>query len=659
MAIALRPLATDDTWWQLAMGRLYAGGDLWPRADPLLHTTVLRAPVPHEWLFQVGLFQLLESFGFGSLRVAHGVALAMLGGGVFAVFRRASRDRVPAALASLVFIALAWFRLVQLRPELLSALAVLALYALLWAPPAGPSRWRIAASALLFLIWVNSHSLFAIGLCLLIAALCGTALHALLRRRVRDPTGEPDPNASRARRLGLALGVGVAITALNPRGFAQHLTFFTESQAGLIWKIRDDFLPWNPFAPALEAGPAFSPLAWGLSDVLYGLVLSCAAWRLGVFWRARSAGSLAAFDALQLGLALAAGLASLVSVRFHWLAFFPLLYLLRQWRLWDPRPAGVRPALVAAAVALAVATPLAGNFAAYWSELSHEPEGYRGEWMDERYCGPGMRFLRDARLEGRLYQPFNLGGFLGYWLAPRLTTFIDGRLDHVPAEVLDDYLAIRRASLTGPTGALRERLDRWGIDLFFADAFPAEWYENRVSGTHLRRLPEWIRIYASRSHAIYLRRNPRNRANLERVVAYYASRGVPFDVRRGLQVGRVLAQAPAWAESQRLRLPNQRALEQLAVRGSGEAQALALDRLAAQAWRLADFDAQVPLDRALLRARPSDRRAGIRLADALIQQGRSRAALEVLAPLLRDAPEDGQARYLERIARRGVPDSID
>jgi len=655
VAIAGRPLATDDTWWHLAMGSLYATGDLWPRADPLLHTTVLRPPVPHEWLFQVGLFRLREWLGFPALRVLHGAAVLALLGSVYAVSRRASGDRVAAAFATLVFLALSWFRLVQLRPEVFSALAVVALYALALRPEVGPDRARTLLCLGLFAVWVNAHSLFAIGLCLLVAALLGAALHAVLRTFVDAPGA--DPNPTRTRRLVLALAAVLAITWLNPRGFDQHLTFFTESRAGLIWKIRDDFLPWQPFVAPVDAGQVFTPLAWGLIDALYALVLGCALWRLWRLHRTRSAAALRGLDPVHLGLALASGVACLVSVRFHWLCLFPLLYLLRQWRAWRPVPEAARAALAVGCVVLALATPRSAGFAAYASELAFEPDGYRSQWMDERYCGPGMRFLRDAQLEGRLYHPFNLGGFLGYWLAPDLRTFIDGRLDHVPAEVLDDYLAIRRASRTGPTHVLRDRLDRWGVDVFVADAFAPERYDQRLSGTHLRRLPEWIPVYASSSCVIHLRRNPRNRPNLERVVAYYALREVPFDPQRGLRVGRALEVAAEWADAQRLRHPAQGALEAQVARGSQAEQVFALEQLAAHAWRIGDFDAQIPLDRAHLRLRPDARTPGVRLADALIQRGRHRAALAVLAKVLARHPGDPEAAYLERRARRELGES--
>ena len=158
VALALRPLATDDTWWHLAMGRLYAGGNLWPAQDPLLHTAVSRQPVPHEWLFQVGLHGMHTVVGFKGLRLLHGGLVAGILAAVFASFRRASGNIAFAACATAVFASLSWFRLAQLRPDLLSIAAALSLYALVLAPEK-PDLRRLAASGLLLWVWANSHSL--------------------------------------------------------------------------------------------------------------------------------------------------------------------------------------------------------------------------------------------------------------------------------------------------------------------------------------------------------------------------------------------------------------------------------------------------------------------------------------------------------------------
>jgi hypothetical protein len=452
----------------------------------------------------------------------------------------------------------------------------------------------------------------------------------------------------------LFLGLAIAVTWLNPRGFEQHLTFLTESQVGLIWKIQDDFLPYRPWSPPADAGPAFTSLAFWLCNLLYASFFWSAGRRLLRLARERSAAALEGFDAVHFGLGLAAFMASLVAVRFHWLALFPLLYLLRGVA---PPPLAPVWRLAGATFALAISAvlPAAAVMPAFTAEVEREPSGYwRSDWLDVRYCGPGARFLSEAGLEGRLYHPFNLGGFLGYWLSPRLQTFIDGRLDHVPLAVLEDYLTVRRTSRRGPTPPLRQRLDRWGIDLFFADTFPEAWYLDRESGFHLRRLPEWIPVFVARSHAIYLRHNPRNRVNIERVAAYYARLGVPFDRQRGLDVARVIAEAPDFAAAQQLVLPTRADLVRRASSSDPARRARALEVLARHAWRVGNFASQVELDRQLVALRPEARDPAFRLADALLALGRSRQALPVAQGLLRAFPRDDEVVRLAADARSRV-----
>jgi hypothetical protein len=546
LALVGRPLATDDTWWHLAMGALYSAEGLAPQNDPLLFTTGARVPVPHEWLFQVAIHHVKGLAGFAGLRVVHVAAVAGILVCVAATFRRAGASLGVAAVGTLVFTSLSWFRLIQLRPDLVSVAAVLGVYALLLQGDGPPSWRRVGAALLLLALWANAHSVFAVGVALLLAALLGALLWAALVRAVPGSREQParQRNAALARRLTAALGLAVVVTALNPRGFDQHLTFFAEADAGAIWQLRDDFLRYDPLRP-VWGNAAFSPLSWGLYDALL-IAFAASALAAGLaFAHRRSLAALRVLDPVHLGLGAAAIVASIVAVRFHWLSVFPLLYLIRRHGAAIARSRLAVWALAAAGVALAVVMPRANGFAAFAAEVAREERGYRAPWMDRRYCGSGARFLEDARLEGHLYNPFNLGGFLGYRVAPRLRTFIDGRLDHVPPLVLDDYRTLRRASLVGPTQRLRDLLDRWQVDLFFADAFPESEYPGRQSGFHLRRQPDWIPVYASGTHAIYVRKHERNRRNLDRVAAYYREREIPFDRERGLDVGRVLRAWPA------------------------------------------------------------------------------------------------------------------
>jgi hypothetical protein len=286
--------------------------------------------------------------------------------------------------------------------------------------------------------------------------------------------------------------------------------------------------------------------------------------------------------------------------------------------------------------------------------VAREREGYRAPWLDERYCGRATRFLQTAGLTGRLYNPFNLGGFLGYWLAPGLRTFIDGRLDHVPPVVLDDYLEIRRASLLGPTEVLRAKLERWRIDVFVADAFPEAEYPNRQSALHLRRLPEWIPIFASHGCALYLHRDRSNRVNLDRVRAWYRERSVPFDPQRGLDVSRVFRDAPDWAEEQGLMPPQWVGLEARRAGDDVAARIAALEILGEHWWLVGHFEAQVKVDRALVDARPDAYEPRRRLVDGLLHLGRSRDALAEARILRRKHADRPEAHYLLAVATQAA-----
>jgi hypothetical protein len=634
LALVGRPLATDDTWWHLAMGALYSAEGLAPQADPLLFTTGARVPVPHEWLFQVTLHHVKGLAGFAGLRVVHLAAVAGILLSVVATFRRAGAPPTAAAVGTLVFASLSWYRLIQLRPDLVSVAAVLGLYALLLRSESPPSWRRVGAALLLLALWANAHSVFAVGVALLLAGVLGTLLWAALARAVPGSREDPERqrNAALSRRLAVALGLSVIVTALNPRGFAQHLTFIVEADAGSIWQLRDDFLRYDPLRP-VRGNLAFSPLSWALYDLLLAAFLGSAFAAGLAFARRPSLAALRALDPVHLGLGAAAIVASVVAVRFHWLCIFPLLYLIRRHGAALTRSRAVAWALAAAGVALAIVMPRVNDFAAFAAEVAREERGYLSPWMDRRYCGSGARFLEDARLEGRLYNPFNLGGFLGYRLAPRLRTFIDGRLDHVLPLVLDDYRTLRRTSLVGPTQRLRDLLDRWQVDLFFADAFNELEYPGRQSGFHLRRQPDWIPVYASGTHAIHLRKHERNRRNLDRVAA---------------------REAPDWANAQALPHPERVLLLRRLEGGGPLARLAALETLAAHAWRIGDWSEEVDLDARLLTALPEAYEPRRRRVDGLLQLGRNREALREARELTLRHPDAPEGAYLLDAARDAV-----
>lgn len=623
LVLAAAPIRTNDLWFHLGAGRAYLAEGPWPAADPMLHTAGPDAPVQHEWLFGVATYAIASAFGLGALRVAHALAVLGIAATALLALRRAGVRGAFAWAALAAFLALAWWRLIQLRPDLVSIPATLATYALLLARPGAPPPRRIALAALLALVWANAHSLFALGPALVVAALLGLALEAGLEsalRIARDDAARAERRA-RARSLGVALGAMLAAALANPRGVGQHLTFFTSSRDTAIWQISDEWRHFDPFAlPTL--GPLVSPLAWAIANTLLVAVAALATARLVRVVRARSRDALEALDAEHLGLALAGAVALLVSVRFLWMGFFPLALACRALgRQSAPaRRAAARIAAVAAC-ALAVAFPASGGFDQRARTLPRTLAEYaRAPYAPGPFYARAARFLRDAALEGNLYNRYTLGGYLGYWLAPRMKTFVDGRTEHYPPDVLDDYFHIARQLEVRDGESALAALDRRGVDVYVGVGLPVEG-EAYYTTPHLDGAPGWVLVSRSVDHSVFVRRNARNRANLARVADYYRARGVPFDAERGFDPLAAAARRPAWAIEEGVVPPDYPALVADRIGTDPVARARARDRLALLAYLLGDYAQTVALDRETLAELPGEVAPRERLVRALLLTG--------------------------------------
>lgn len=652
--LAAGPLRTNDAWFHLKMGEIYATQGPWPDADPVLHTAHEDAPVQHEWLFGVALHVIECAAGFHGLRAAHLLAVLAILGLAYSLFRSESGNRVAACFATAVFLVLAWRRLFQLRPDLVSIPAALLLYRLFFESATAPSWRRVGAGVGLLLVWANMHSLFAIGPMLLTVALFGIALRIYLT--TGDPAGHVPDAWRSARRLGAALGLGLLATLLNPRGFRQHLTFFTSSRETAIWAIRDEWTHFNPFAWS-HYGDAVGPLQWGVTDVLFaafGIAVAAGVWR---YVRSPSRDSLRAVDPVLLGLGLASVVAILVSVRFLWMAAFPLLFVLRGLRiaLAKHRDA-VRPTawlLAAATLGLAIAYPSSGAVRRAVREVPAKPAAYLSTpYHQRKFYAEGVRFLRETGVQGNLFNRYTMGGFLGYWLAPRLRVFIDGRTEHYPKPVFDDYLAIRAQRGNGADETFLDVLDRRGVDLFFGVGIPiaAIGTEPRVYTTvHLEGAPGWTLVSRSVRHAIYLRSDERNRENLKRIAEYYAREGVPFDPAHGLDVAAVIESRSDWATAHSM-LPRgyDRLLRAAYASSDRRIRDPAREVLGLVYALLGLYEEQIEIDRESVVLRPDAKAPHRRLVAGYLRRNQIEEARGAARALMRIDPSDPTSRLFEQ-----------
>ena len=652
------PLYTEDLWWHLKAGEMYATEGPWPESDWMLHTASEDAPIQHEWLFGVSVYALERVLGFHGLRVVHTVAVALIIWLVFSMFRRSCQWPVAACFATCVFVFLAWFRLFQFRPDLVSMLAAFAGYRLLLETDEPPSWFRIAAYTLLIGVWANFHSLFLVSLNLLIAALMGVALasglayfldgadeasqaHAVGRRRM-------------ATRLAVALMLGLFVALLNPRGIEQHLTFFSSTENTAIWLVTDEWSHFYPFDFGANHSTITRPMWLAVNAVILAfLIVATAAFVR--FSKLSTCKALDDIDCVRFGLGLAAIVAMLISIRFLWMSVFPLLYVLHGIK--PLQVTGLRSALVAAwlmaiaSVSMAVWFSVGYGFANLGARFGPTPDEYFSmPFRSHKFHTEGVYFLAETGLEGNLFNSYAMGGFLGYWLAPKLRTFVDSRAEHYGNDVYMDYSAVTEMLGRKPGETFLDVLDRRDVDIFFGIGFPG-WWHTVFTTTHLDGVPGWLLISRSFRHGIYLRDSVANRKNLDRVAAYYAAEGVPFDRERGLDPSAVIRARPDWAMERAMLSGDYDQLLTQAESKNLDTRLRARNALGLEYMLTGAISEQIALDRKTAKEFPLDRRSRQRLVYGLLRVDAAEEAQAMVEELIAIDPADRWSRDLAKLVK--------
>jgi len=644
LVAAAQPLIAEDTWWHLAIGRVYAASGPWLSEDPFLHTAE-GPPAPAAWLGDLVLHAALRVVGFTGLRALHAFAVAAILAVAWRALRAASGSRTYASLGTALFAALAAYRLFQLRPELVTLLATAVLLHLLVREAGARSRARLAAVALGFALWANTHGGFVLGLALLGAAALAAGAAALV------PGAQPAARA-RAGELGTWFAAALAGSLVNPIGLRAHGLFFAAGGATPdLALIVDEWGPLRLFALPMANRPP-SQLTWALTWGLW-IATPCA---VGLHARARRAGRASRpLDPALLAVAAAALIAPLAAVRLVWLGIAPLLAIGSAARsLGATRRRASAWIAALAALALVPAFARRGDWPAVSSGI--DAAVYARPYPPEKYYAAPVWFLRDAALEGRLWNDYLNGNFLGFWLAPRLRVFVNGSLN-VPSALIADGAAIRaRVGVLGAT--FEELLDRHEIDVFFATGVPAIPRANhpaRYATTLLENTPGWVPVFRCADAAVYLRMNERNRANLERVAAYYAREQIPFDPQRGFDAAAVIGASPSWAAAHGILPADWRELDAAARAPSAAESGAAQGRIATVYALLGLYEQAAAIDRERLRQSPHSLPAARRLVWSLLHRGGGDELAGAADRLAALAPAPGTLAHVLVSVARSLP----
>lgn len=205
-----------DLWWHLKMGQLICATHSIPAHDLFSYTTHHQALVPQEWLAEVTIYSAYAWAGYSGLMLWFcTLASILLVGGYILCWQSSGNAKVAFAGALIL-----WFFSTigfAIRPQMISYLLMLAELLIIHAGRAHSPRWFLALPAV-FLVWVNSHASFVLGIVLvcvyLFCSLFEFQIGSLVARRWE---------ARRRKILLWSLVASIAALFVNPAGIKQIL----------------------------------------------------------------------------------------------------------------------------------------------------------------------------------------------------------------------------------------------------------------------------------------------------------------------------------------------------------------------------------------------------------------------------------------------------
>ena len=404
-----------DTWWQLGAGKYITEHREIPQQDVFSYTFDGAPWFNQEWLTQILFFQIFRVLGPDALAIFKiAVVLVIFLLAAWIAWRR-SGSLVLTAFAVGVG-ALVCFIYLDIRPQLFTFLGTLAVIAVTDEYRRGARPWLLVLLPVTMALWVNLHFGFIFGLCAI-----GLIMGCEIAKSVWGTRDSLD-----ARRLALlvaataASAVACLLTPAPARAFAFPFSVLGEEN---VWRV---VLEWVP--PRLFVDAPLNPALFGYTFTLTALAAVAV---LAVERRIdlTDLGLVAVTAAMALTSRRFIPLFTLVSIPFLAACLATLAHRVparqREWLALG----SARSAAAAAVLALGCLAALGWTFVA-----SIQPRYADGLWNGMTYAPlfpkDAVEFLRVRTLPARIYNVYDWGGYLEYWI-PERKVFIDGRANTV------------------------------------------------------------------------------------------------------------------------------------------------------------------------------------------------------------------------------------
>jgi hypothetical protein len=476
LLIAIVPVtgavSDPDFFWHLRVGQWIIDHRAIPTHDLFTYTVPDHRFVAHEWLSEVIMAAITAVFGLG------GVSLyfAVITWAAFVALLRTVRAGYVIAGLGLVIALAAGNPIWGPRTQMITFAFVVGLLLVLRRYRESHDRRWLYPLPFLFLLWVNLHAGFTIGLVFLAITVVGEYLrNRLARPTAAGPGGGPTP----MKPLLVAAGLSLVAVLANPNFaaiyvYAAQTQFSTAQQRLIVEWFSPDF-----HRPELRAFEAMflliiallvmSPRRPRLPDMLLlfaGIVLSL-----------QSVRHIALFVAIATPIMIELGQST-------WEAYHDRLP-----RLHEPRSGPVL-----GLINLLVLVIVAGVALSY--VVPHVRSGFRSTAITNDYPVSAVDFVQSDPPPGNLFNQYGYGGYLIYRMWPQLRVYIYGDAAVMGDPFLDEYqgLAVIHSDYKR---VLDSRRVVWVI---YATGEPLE--------VVLQQSPDWQLVYQDKVASVLVRRSP-------------------------------------------------------------------------------------------------------------------------------------------------------
>ncbi len=498
LAVSIQKLWAGDFWGQLRAGQWILANGRVPAADWFTFTREGTPWIEVRWLYEVAIALVWRAGGAGPYLL--GLAQAALLGVMWWVLIRGSKLAVRSPWGLLVLglaIAAGTGRWV-LRPELITDLMVALFLVGLEAqstPATGskPRPWRGWWLVLAQVVWVNTHSVFALGPIFAWTFVGSEVAERLLHRAgIRWPVRPADRSTAALARLALLALLITAACWVNPyfhRGAMYAYEMWRESRSGHI--------------VAESLGELRSPLKIPIGiwrwDLWASLLLAVAvAGTFAVNWRRAGIARWIIFAAAVYLAASAQRNVVLLSVMGGWAG----LRNIEDWlALRAERPASIVRDPRLARIALAAIGATAAGFGWYvasdrsWIAIGAPRESGLGVvWWDTPRAAAG--FVAGNSAPPQVFNNMRDGHFLGWYTDGAIRPYVDGRTDVMGDELMREFFSVGPATCDEVTR-------RRGINTAIV---PVRWFGALIQ--HLVRSPEWALVHLDHRNVVFIRSVP-------------------------------------------------------------------------------------------------------------------------------------------------------